>query len=120
MAPHPALASTNPQLADHLNAIAANPRRNEVYTANGNPDTVSVIDTKRDRVKRTMSVALARGARTGSMPNGLRWPRRQALYVALGGENAIAVLDLVRSGSASSPRPGTRPTSTSPATAGGS
>ena len=40
----------NPQLADHPNAIVANPRRNEVYTANGNSDTVSVIDTKRERV----------------------------------------------------------------------
>ena len=37
---------SNPQLADHPNAIAANPRRNEVYTANGNSDTVSVIDTR--------------------------------------------------------------------------
>src|SRR4029450_2944503 len=87
---------TRPQLADHPNAIAANPRRNEVYTANGNSDTVSVIDTKRDRVQRTISVALARGARPGSMPNGLAVaPNGKRLYVALGGENAIAVIDLV-------------------------
>ena len=87
---------SNPQLADHPNAIVANPRRNEVYTANGNSDTVSVIDTKRERVTRTMAVGLARGVRTGSMPNGLAVaPDGKRLYVALGGENAIAVLDLV-------------------------
>ena len=86
----------NPQLADHPNAIVANPRRNEVYTANGNSDTVSVIDTKRERVARTMAVGLAHGVRTGSMPNGLAVaPDGKRLYVALGGENAIAVLDLV-------------------------
>jgi YVTN family beta-propeller protein len=88
--------ATNPQLADHPNAIVANPRRNEVYTANGNSDTVSVIDTRRERVIRTMAVGLARGARTGAMPNGLAVsPDGKRLYVALGGENAIAVLDLV-------------------------
>ena len=69
----------NPQLADHPNAIVANPRRNEVYTANGNSDTVSVIDTKRERVVRTMPVGLAHGVRTGSMPNCARGrARRQA------------------------------------------
>jgi Phosphoesterase family len=56
-----------------------------------------VIDTKRDRVKRTLWVGLARGARPGSVPNGLAVaPDGKRLYVALGGENAIAVLDLVR------------------------
>jgi YVTN family beta-propeller protein len=85
-----------PQLADHPNAIVANPRRDEVYTANGNSDSVSVIDTRRNRVIRTMAVGLAHGVRTGSMPNGLAVaPDGKRLYVALGGENAIAVLDLV-------------------------
>ena len=43
-----------------------------------------------------MAVGLAHGVRTGSMPNGLAVsPDGKRLYVALGGENAIAVLDLV-------------------------
>ena len=43
-----------------------------------------------------MAVGLARGARTGARPNGLAVsPDGRRLYVALGGENAIAVLDLV-------------------------
>jgi len=87
---------TNPQLADHPNAIAANPRRHEVYTANGNSDTVSVIDARRDRLIHTMQVGLVRGARPGARPSGLAVsPDGRRLYVALGGENAIAVLDLV-------------------------
>jgi YVTN family beta-propeller protein len=87
---------TKPELADHPNAIVANPRRNEVYTANGNSDTVSVIDTRRERVIRTMAVGLARGTRVGATPDGLAVsPDGKRLYVALSGENAIAVLDLV-------------------------
>ncbi|MEO8687658.1 MAG: bifunctional YncE family protein/alkaline phosphatase family protein [Solirubrobacteraceae bacterium] len=87
---------TRPQLADHPNAIVANPRRSEVYTANGNSDTVSIIDTRRERVIRTMAVGLTLGARPGAMPSGLAVsPDGKRLYVALGGENAIAVLDLV-------------------------
>ena len=43
-----------------------------------------------------MRVGLVRGARTGAMPNGLAVsPDGKRLYVALGGENAVAVLDLV-------------------------
>src|SRR4051794_6104945 len=85
-----------PQPADHPHAIAANPRRDEVYTANGNSDTVSVIDSRRDRVIRTMGVGLVRGARPGAKPDGLAVsPDGRRLYVALAGENAIAVLDLV-------------------------
>ena len=38
---------SNPLQADHPKAIATNPRRNEVYTANANSDTVSFIDTRR-------------------------------------------------------------------------
>jgi len=88
--------ANRPQLADHPNAIAANPRRDEVYTANGNSDSVSIINTKHEQVVRTMGVGLARGVRTGSMPSGLAVaPNGKRLYVALGGENAIAVLDLV-------------------------
>ena len=104
----------NPQLADHPNAIATNPRRNEIYTANGNSDTVSVIDSKRDRVAATMAVGLGQGVRPARCRTALAVsPDGKRLYVALGGENAIAVLDLVHaSGSASSRRRGIRPTST--------
>src|SRR5262245_26943848 len=44
---------TNPLQADHPSGIAANPVRDEVYTANASSDTVSVIDSKTDRLVAT-------------------------------------------------------------------
>jgi YVTN family beta-propeller protein len=88
---------TNPLQADHPSAIAANPKRDEVYTANANSDTVSVIDTRRDRVAATIDVSLVWNAREGAMPNGLTAsPDGTRLYVALSGENALAVIDVAR------------------------
>jgi YVTN family beta-propeller protein len=87
--------SSNPLQADHPAAIAANPKRDEVYTANANSDTVSVIDTRRDRVRTTIDVSLVWNAREGAMPTGLAVsPDGTRLYVALGGENAVAVIDV--------------------------
>jgi YVTN family beta-propeller protein len=90
--------ATRPDLADHPNAVVANPRRDEVYTANGNSDTVSVLDTKRgDRVAATIDVSLARGRLKGATPDGLTVsPDGRRLYVALAGENALAVVDIAR------------------------
>ena len=105
------------------NAIAANPRRNEVYTANGNSDSVSIINTKHERVVRTMAVGLAHGVRTGSMPNGLAVvaQRQAALRRARRARTrSRCSTSSTASASASSRRRGTRPTSTSPATASGS
>ena len=87
----------NPLQADHPSAIAANPRRDEVYTANANSDTVSVIDTRTDRVAATIDVSLTPDAREGAMPDGLAVaPDGKRLYVALAGENALAVIDIAR------------------------
>jgi YVTN family beta-propeller protein len=89
--------ATRPLQADHPSAIAANPRRDEVYTANANSDTVSVIDTRRDAVRTTIDVSLVWDAREGAMPNGLTVsPDGKRLYVALGGENALAVIDVAK------------------------
>ena len=110
----------NPLLADHPNAIAANPRRNEVYTANGNSDTVSFIDTRRDRVIKTTE------GRPGQRRAPGRDTQRASPSARTGGGSTWRSGARTRSpsststaagGSASSRRPGTRPTSTSPATA---
>jgi YVTN family beta-propeller protein len=103
--------ATDPLLADHPGSVAANPRRDEVYTANANSDTVSVIDTRKDRVAATIPVGLASGAQKGASPSGLDVsPDGRTLYVALAGENAVAVVDLVHRRTA-----GFIPTSWSPA-----
>jgi YVTN family beta-propeller protein len=89
--------ATNPLQADHPSAIAANPKRDEVYTANANSDTVSVIDTVTDSVAATIDVSLTPDAREGAMPDGLTAsPDGKRLYVALAGENALAVIDVAR------------------------
>src|SRR5215218_7728286 len=73
------------------------PRRDEVYTANSNSDTVSVINTRTDAAVATIDVSLASGAREGAMPDGLTVsPDGKRLYVALAGENALAVIDVAR------------------------
>jgi YVTN family beta-propeller protein len=95
---HVTLSSmSNPLRADHPSAIAANPRRDEVYTANANSDTVSVIDTRTDGLAATIDVSLTPDAREGAMPDGLTVsPDGKRLYVALAGENALAVIDVAR------------------------
>jgi YVTN family beta-propeller protein len=87
---------TRPLQADHPSAIAANPVRNEVYTANANSDTVSVIRTTRpDRLVETIDVRLSPIARPGASPSGVAVsPDGRTLYVSLAGENAVAVVDL--------------------------
>jgi YVTN family beta-propeller protein len=85
----------DPLVADHPSAITENPRRDEVYTANSNSDTVSVIDTTADRVAATIPVGLVPDGPKGSNPVGLDVaPDGRTLYVALAGENALAVVDL--------------------------
>jgi YVTN family beta-propeller protein len=84
----------DPARADHPSAVAANPVRDEAYTANASSDTVSVIDPRAGRLLATIDVALVRGPK-GAMPMGLAVaPDGRTLYVAEGGENAVAVVDL--------------------------
>lgn len=86
---------SDPLVADHPSAIAANPRRGEIYTANANSDTVSVIDSRTDHLAGTIDVSLVPGAPKGSIPDGLAVsPDGRRLYVAEAGENAVAVVNL--------------------------
>lgn len=66
-----------------------------LYVANGESDTISVIDTGRNRVVETISLSRPRNPYTGSIPNSLTLsPNGQTLYVTLGGENAVALVNL--------------------------
>jgi YVTN family beta-propeller protein len=86
---------SDPQQADHPDAIAANPARDQMYVSDANSDTVSVIDTKRDRLAATIHVGLSRGNPVGATPDGLTVsPDGRTLYVALAGENAVEVIDV--------------------------
>jgi YVTN family beta-propeller protein len=85
---------SNPAQADHPVAIAANPVRDEMYTANASSDTVSVIDSANPHLIDTIDVRLVHGP-LGAIPDGLAVsPDGGTLYVAEAGENAVAVVDL--------------------------
>ena len=56
-----------------------------------------MIDTRTDGVAATIDVSLTPDAREGAMPDGLTAsPDGKRLYVALAGENALAVIDVAR------------------------
>ncbi|HEV2356906.1 MAG TPA: bifunctional YncE family protein/alkaline phosphatase family protein [bacterium] len=81
----------------HPAALAADPARARLYVANTDDDTVSVIDTRTDRVIATPSLAPYRGAPEGSVPDGLAVsPDGRRLFVANAGNNDVAVVDLTR------------------------
>ncbi len=69
-----------------------------VYVANGNDDTVSVVRTMgTPEVVRTIRLSPYGGAPRSSMPSDLVLSRDgRTLFVALGGNNAVAVLDTRR------------------------
>lgn len=73
--------------------LCANQHR--LYVANANSDTVSVINTRKNQVTQTITLSRLGDPYKGSNPNALALsPDEKTLYVTLGGENAIAVVDL--------------------------
>jgi YVTN family beta-propeller protein len=79
----------------HPTEMILNAARTRLYVANSNADSVSAIDTARDRVVETISVRLEEKALTGSSPESLALSADGAtLYVANAHSNAIAVVAL--------------------------
>ncbi|RLU81358.1 hypothetical protein CTZ27_33015 [Streptomyces griseocarneus] len=65
-------------------------RGGALFVANSNDDSVSVIDTARQRVTQTFNTNPLPGARTGSAPNGIAMPDAHHVLVSLGRDNALA------------------------------
>jgi len=71
----------------------------DLFVANTNSDTLSVVDTERDVVAKTIEVAVFPGAPYGSSPNALTMipgedpeePEERRLVVSLGRNNALAL-----------------------------
>jgi YVTN family beta-propeller protein len=61
-----------------------------VFVANSNSDSVSVIDSKTNRVIETLHIQTFTNAPFGSSPNGLAMTSRNELAVTLGANNAAA------------------------------
>ncbi|MEH2434702.1 MAG: beta-propeller fold lactonase family protein [Nostoc sp.] len=77
------------------NKVLLSADQNRLYVANGNDDSISVIDTNSNRVVQTISLSRPGEKYKGANPNSLTLsPDGRTLYVTLGGENAIAVVDL--------------------------
>ena len=67
-----------------------------LYVANTNSDSVSVIDTTKNRVVQTISVTPFPQAPFGSSPDGVAALPNHRLAVSLGRNNAVAVYDVRR------------------------
>ncbi|MEH2413834.1 beta-propeller fold lactonase family protein [Nostoc sp.] len=77
------------------NKVLLSADQNRLYVANGNDDSISVIDTNSNRVVQTISLSRPGEKYKGANPNSLTLsPDGRTLYVTLGGENAIAVVEL--------------------------
>jgi YVTN family beta-propeller protein len=83
------------------NKMALNLAQTRLYVANGNSDSVSVIDTAEDKVLEEIDTTAAkvlfpnRKGLKGSNPNSLALsPDERFLYVTNGGTNAVAVIRL--------------------------
>ncbi len=79
----------------HPSAMVASQTTKFVYVANATSDTVSVIDTKADKVVETIACRPEARLPFGSGPNALALsPDGSTLYVANGTNNCIAVVTL--------------------------
>ena len=78
----------------HPTALALDEARRRLYVANGNGDSVSVIDTERVQVVKTIAIQPFSQAVRGIAPTALQVSADGAtLYAACGGINAVAVID---------------------------
>src|ERR1051325_2446565 len=79
----------------HPTAIVWNEPSARLFVADGNSDSISVIDTRRDVVVARIGVTPFRQRQIGLAPTALALsPDGRTLYVTLGGVNAVAVFDV--------------------------
>ena len=82
-------------VARHPTALAWDAPGDRLYVADGNSDSVSVIDTETNTVSAQIAIAPFRDRNVGLAPTALALsPDRRTLYVTLGGVNAVAVYDI--------------------------
>src|SRR5262249_22029660 len=81
----------------HPTALAWDEKHERLYVANGNSDSISVIDTATNRVTNTFEIRPFRQKAHGIAPTALAVSSDGSrLFVACGGINAIAVYDAGR------------------------
>ena len=79
----------------HPTAIAWDELHQRLYVANGNQDSVTVVDTAANQVLQTISIQPFQQRVTGIAPTAVQLsPDGRTLYIACGGINAVTVVDL--------------------------
>jgi YVTN family beta-propeller protein len=79
----------------HPTGMALDEQAGLLYVANGNEDSVSVVDTRANRVVKSIRIQPFARKANGVSPTAIALsPDRGTLYVACGGINAVAVVDL--------------------------
>lgn len=92
LTPRPAV-----KVGTHPNAMLLDAKAHRLFVANGDSDTVSVLDTTSNRVTNTVSLAPFKGAHAGTQPTNLALgPDGSTLYVTNGGNNDVAVVNVGR------------------------
>src|SRR5262245_61293025 len=88
-------------VGDHPTGLAVSPDGREVMVADANSDQVSIVAVNADgTLAPAVNVTLhgAPGEATGSAPDAVAYDGTSRAYVALAGDNAVAVLDRGASG----------------------
>lgn len=87
----------------HPNEMVLNKKGTRLFVANANDNSVSIIDTKLNKVTETISAALYPTQLTGSTSNGLALSAdEKTLYIANADNNCLAVFDVSIAGNSKS------------------
>jgi YVTN family beta-propeller protein len=90
-------ASQTIRVGLHPTALLLDEARHRLFVANSNSDSVSIIDTRRNLVTRTVDLQPFTRKAVGISPTALALNADASqLFVACGGINAVAVIDLPR------------------------
>ncbi|MCZ8517609.1 bifunctional YncE family protein/alkaline phosphatase family protein [Paenibacillus filicis] len=84
----------------HPNNLLLDAKKQRLFVANGDNDTVSVVDTSSNAVTDTISLMPYKDAPAGTQPTNLTLsPDGNTMYVTGGGNNDVAVVDVSNKGS---------------------
>ncbi len=88
---------------DHPNELLLNKNGSTLFVANANDNSVSIINTKNNKVVETVSTSLYPTRLTGSTTNGLALSANEkTLYIANADNNCLAVFDVSKPGNSQS------------------